>query len=201
MATYFSLRQCIYSRTLNKKDSKYCGPEDAAKIGGNVPGDDYTPDKPHFAKDVIITNINNLMNKCVNPIHDRFPDLLITSVYRSKTLNEYIKGAKGSQHTFGYAADILSINTFETHEIFNWVIDQGIDFDQMIWEFPESGKGLKGSWVHISYKEGNNQKRTTLATNSKELHDKYGSPSIRSDGSYKTYQHNIEFAHETYLNT
>ena len=83
MATYFSLKQCIYSRTLDKNDSKYCGPGDATRIGGNVPGDDYTPEKPHFEKDVIIKNINNLMNKCINPIKDRFPDTVITSVYNS----------------------------------------------------------------------------------------------------------------------
>ena len=43
----------------------------------------------------------------------------------------------------------------------DWVIDQGMDFDQMIWEFPELGKGVNGSWIHISYKSGNNRKKTT----------------------------------------
>ena len=85
MANYFSLRQCIYSSTLDKNSNKYAGDDDAKKIGGNVPGDDYTSDRPDLKKDTIIININNLMNKCVNPIKDRFPDTVITSVYRSKT--------------------------------------------------------------------------------------------------------------------
>jgi len=194
MANYFSLRQCIYSSTLDKNSSKYCGETDAKKIGGNVPGDDYTPDRPDLEKDTIITNINNLMYKCVNPIKDRFPDTVITSVYRSKTLNEYIGGSSESQHMYGYASDLVSINTFESHEIFNWVIDNGLDFDQMIWEFPEKGKGVNGSWVHISYKSGNNRKKTTLASNNSALHERYGG-TVSSSG----YQHFIKRAYPEYL--
>ena len=194
MANYFSLRQCIYSSTLDKNSSKYCGPEDAKKIGGNVPGDDYTKNRPDLEKDTIITNINNLMNKCVNPIKDRFPDTVITSVYRSKTLNEYIGGASESQHMYGYASDLVSINTFESHEIFNWVIDNGIDFDQMIWEFPEKGKGVNGSWVHISYKSGNNRKKTTLASKNSSLHARYGGTATSAG-----YQHDIIRAYPEYL--
>ena len=194
MANYFSLRQCIYSSTLDKNSSKYCGPEDAAEIGGNVPGDDYTEDRPDLKKDIIITNINNLMNKCVNPIKDRFPDTVITSVYRSQTLNKFIGGAEESQHMYGYASDLVSINTFEAHEIFNWVIDQNIDFDQMIWEFPERGKGVNGAWVHISYKSNNNRKKLTLASNNSNLHERYGG-TVSSSG----YQHFIKRAYPEYL--
>tara|TARA_R110002012_G_scaffold244310_1_gene418998 strand:- start:1308 stop:2144 length:837 start_codon:yes stop_codon:yes gene_type:complete len=195
MAKYFTLQQCIYSRTLDKNDSKYCGPEEAEKIGGNVPGDDYLGDNPEFKKESIITNINNLMYKCVNPIKDRYPDTVITSVYRSKTLNGYIGGAEDSQHTFGYASDLVSINNFESHELFNWVIDEGIDFDQMIWEFPELGKGVNGSWIHISYKSGNNRKKTSLASNNSTLHERYGGP-VSAAG----YQNDIKRAYPEYLN-
>ena len=54
-------------------------------------------------------------SKCINPIKDRFPDTVITSVYRSKTLNEYIGGSSESQHMYGYAADIVSINTLSRY--------------------------------------------------------------------------------------
>jgi len=194
MAKYFTLRQCIYSSTLDKNSSKYCGEADANKIGGNVPGDDYTEDRPDLEKDTIITNMNNLMYKCVNPIKDRFSDIVITSVYRSKTLNEYIGGSSESQHMYGYASDLVSINTFESHEIFNWVIDNGIDFDQMIWEFPERGKGVNGSWVHISYKSGNNRKKLSLASKNSALHERYGG-TVTSTG----YQHDIQRAMPEYL--
>ena len=194
MATFFSLKQCIYSSTLDKNSIFYCGDEEAELIGGNVPGDDYTPDRPDLEQEVIITNINNLMNKCVNPIKDRFPDTVITSVYRSKTLNEYIGGASESQHMYGYASDLVSINTFESHEIFNWVIDNGIDFDQMIWEFPEKGKGVNGSWVHISYKSGNNRKKLTLASKNSSLHARYGGTATSAG-----YQHDIIRAYPEYL--
>jgi hypothetical protein len=194
MAKYFTLQQCMYSATLDTNSSQYCGDEESKQIGGNVPGDDYIGDNPEMEKDKIITNINNLMFKCTNPIKDNFPDIVITSVYRSKTLNEFIGGSSESQHMYGYACDIVSINTFETYEIFNWVIDQGMEFDQMIWEFPEKGKGLRGSWLHISYKSGNNRKKTTLATKSSALHDRYGGI-VTSSG----YQHNIKRAYPEYL--
>jgi zinc D-Ala-D-Ala carboxypeptidase len=191
--TYFSLKQCIYSSTLDENSNYYCGDEEAEKIGGNVPGDDYTSDRPDFEKDVIITNINNLMNKCVNPIKNRFPDVVLSSVYRNKKLNEFIGGNPESQHLYGYAVDLVSINTFETHEIFNWVIDQGIDFDQMIWEFPEKGRGVDGSWIHISYKSNNNLKKTTLSSKSSELHEKYKGTLIGE------HQHDIKRAYPEYL--
>ncbi len=193
MATYFTLQQCIYSSTIDKNSSKYCGDADAKKIGGNVPGDDHTEDRPDLEKDTIITNMNNLMNKCINPIKDRYPDVVITSVYRSKTLNEYIGGSSESQHMYGYAADIVSINTFESYELFNYVIDQGMSFDQMIWEFPEKGKGVNGSWLHISYKSGNNRNKTSLASKNSTLHERYGGAKMG------LYQHDIIRAMPEYL--
>ena len=193
MATFFSLKQCIYSSTLDKNSIFYCGDEEAELIGGNVPGDDYTPDRPDLEQETIITNINNLMNKCVNPIKTQYPDVVITSVYRSKTLNKYIGGVDESQHMYGYASDLVSIKNFKSYEIFNWVIDQNIDFDQMIWEFPEKGNGINGSWVHISYKNNNNRKKTSLASKSSTLHKKYGGVQIGE------YQHDIKRAYPEYI--
>ena len=95
---------------------------------------------------------------------------------------------------YGYASDLVSINTFESHEIFNWVIDNGIDFDQMIWEFPEKGKGVNGSWVHISYKSGNNRKKLTLASKNSSLHARYGGTATSAG-----YQHDIIRAYPEYL--
>ena len=63
----------------------------------------------------------------------------------------------------------------------------------MIWEFPEKGKGLRGSWLHISYKSGNNRKKTTLASKNSKLHERYGGTRIGN------YQHNIQKAYPEYL--
>ena len=150
-------------------------------------------DRPDLEQGTIITNINNLMNKCVNPIKTQYPDVVITSVYRSKTLNKYIGGVDESQHMYGYASDLVSIKNFKSYEIFNWVIDQNIDFDQMIWEFPEKGNGINGSWVHISYKSNNNRKKTSLASKSSTLHKKYGGVQIGE------YQHDIKRAYPEYI--
>ena len=63
----------------------------------------------------------------------------------------------------------------------------------MIWEFPEKGNGINGSWVHISYKSNNNRKKTSLASKSSTLHKKYGGVQIGE------YQHDIKRAYPEYI--
>jgi hypothetical protein len=189
MAKHFSLRQCIYSKLATDKNID------------NTPGVD-VDSNPILTHEYVKGNINNLMKHCVNPIVDQFSDVVISSVYRSKRLNEAIKppGAKDSQHIYGMAADLISIKNYESYQIFNWAVLNLAEWDQMIWEFPEKGSGLRGSWIHISYKEGNNRKKTTIATKIKGLHDKYGNPPKRNNGSYRTYQHEIPKANPNWLN-
>ena len=101
MAKYFSLRQCLYSKT-------------AIDNGlSNVPGDDVI-EKPDLTKDKVIGNINALMKNCINPIKDKFPDIIITSVYRSVAVNKVTGGVENSQHIAGMAADITDLGKTTT---------------------------------------------------------------------------------------
>lgn len=83
------------------------------------------------------------------PIH-------ITSGFRSAELNEVIGGAKGSQHTKGEAADIISS---DSARVFHFIAEH-CNYDQLIWEF---GDDQQPDWVHVSYKAGANRKERLRA--------------------------------------
>ena len=138
--------------------------------------------------------MDELFRNCINPIFDYFggkDNLTITSVYRSAELNKLIGGSGTSQHCYGQACDIASINGIcSSSEIYNWCIDN-IVFDQLIWEFPE--RGGSRTWVHVSYVAGRNRKRTTLASKSDLLHSRYGGTKRGN------YQQDIDKAYEEYL--
>ena len=97
--------------------------------------------------------INNLKNLCINvlqPLRDKYGSYIsINSGYRSKELNTAIGGSKTSDHCYGYAADIDTID--DNIEIFN-IIKDNFKFDQLIAEMNDDGKP---SWIHVSFKDTN----------------------------------------------
>ena len=81
----------------------------------------------------------------------------LSSGYRSKELNDSIKGSSStSQHCKGEAFDIdADIHGKVTNaDIFNY-IRLNLDFDQLIWEY---GTDKQPDWVHVSYKKSGNRK-------------------------------------------
>ena len=183
MAKYYKLRDLLYSSTNSTRMAQ-------GHPNINLPGNDGAS-MPSQGE--IVSNLNILFEKCINPIFDAFggkENLTITSVYRSVELNKLIGGIGTSQHCFGQACDVASISGVPSSEIFNWCVDN-ITFDQLIWEFPE--RGGSRTWVHVSYVSGRNRKRTTLASKSDSLHSKYGG---NRRGSY---QQDINRAFEEYL--
>lgn len=90
-------------------------------------------------------NLQYLLNNVINPISNSFPyPIRISSGYRSPQLNAAVRGAQNSQHMLGQAADITTGNRQTNQQLFNWIINSGINFDQIIDE-----KGFQ--WVHISF--------------------------------------------------
>ena len=89
------------------------------------------------------------------PVRDFFNKPIgVTSMYRTKELNEKIGGASSSQHTKGEAIDIdadVFDNGITNKEIFDF-INTNLDYDQLIWEF---GDKDEPAWVHVSYKADN----------------------------------------------
>lgn len=109
-----------------------------------------------------IENIQALVDNILQPVRDYFGCAInIASGYRSADLNNQVGGANRSQHMAknGAAADIDNDGTdILNMEIF-YFIKNGLDFDQLIWEF---GDDNNPEWVHVSYvsKEKNRNKVT-----------------------------------------
>lgn len=90
-------------------------------------------------------NLQYLLNNVINPISNNYPSpIRISSGYRSPQLNAAVGGAQNSQHMRGQAADITAGSREANQQLFNWIINSGINFDQIIDE-----KGFQ--WVHISF--------------------------------------------------
>ena len=72
--------------------------------------------------------------------------IIVTSGYRSKSLNTRIGGSATSQHCKGEAADII-VPGMEVADVVGLIRAMRLPFDQVIDEF--------GRWVHISHTSGN----------------------------------------------
>jgi hypothetical protein len=107
-----------------------------------------------------IENFKLLAEKVFQPIREHFGvPIHISSGYRSKALNESIKGSSTSQHCSGEAIDIDMDGTAITNAaIFNYIKDN-LEFDQLIWEF---GTDTNPDWVHVSYESTGKQRKQIL---------------------------------------
>ncbi|RRD91462.1 D-Ala-D-Ala carboxypeptidase family metallohydrolase [Conchiformibius steedae] len=80
--------------------------------------------------------------------------VMVSSGFRSLTLNRAIGGSTTSAHVHGLAADfdIQGLTSAQTAKIVKEMKDKGlIDYDQLILEYPTRGDG---AWVHIGFKAG-----------------------------------------------
>jgi len=100
-----------------------------------------------------LENIKVLCERILEPIRAKYGPIVISSGYRSKTLNHYIGGALKSQHLEGKAVDIDmdGMGSVTNKEIFEY-IKYNLEFDQLINEFDYA-------WVHVSYNAGKNRKQ------------------------------------------
>ena len=106
----------------------------------------------------IINNLKLLTENILQKLRDKLGAIRVTSAYRSPALNRAIGGARKSFHMTGNASDIVIIRDgkMDNRLIFDAVIELGLDFDQMIWEFG-------GKWIHISYNKDFNRKQVLEA--------------------------------------
>jgi hypothetical protein len=91
-------------------------------------------------------------------MRDEIGSIRVTSGYRSPKLNRSIGGSKKSQHCKGEALDIQfwKDGQMVNRDIYNWILNSNLEFDQMINEFDFS-------WIHISLRKEGNRKQVLEA--------------------------------------
>lgn len=81
--------------------------------------------------------------------------ITISSGYRGDALNRMVGGVSTSSHSKGLAADI-SVSGMTTEELFQFIINSGLKYDQVIQEF--------GRWVHVGLSSGEPRGQKLRAT-------------------------------------
>lgn len=92
-----------------------------------------------------IEELKKTAEELYEPIKKKFPDVVLTSMFRSEKLNKEIKGSKTSQHRLGQAIDVDRPTNEKNKEMFLWIKDN-LSFGQLIWEF---GNENGPDWVHV----------------------------------------------------
>ena len=110
------------------------------------------PNKEH------LKNMQVLVRDLIQPMRDDLGPIRVTSGYRSKELNRAIGGSTRSQHSKAEALDLQfwKKGKMNNKVIYDWILDSGLEFDQMINEFDFS-------WIHISLKKNSNRKQVLEA--------------------------------------
>ena len=122
MAKYFTIGEMCKSDTA------------LAKGISNTPPDHATIDR-----------LNLLMEECLDKVRELWGKPIgVNSGYRSPELNRAVGGATNSRHMRGEAADITTGSREWNRQLFDLIVENGIEFDQLIDE-------SNYRWLHISY--------------------------------------------------
>ena len=115
-----------------------------------------------------IENMQRLITDLIQPMRDAIGPIRVTSGYRSKALNSAIGGSNRSQHSKGQALDLQfwSEGKMNNKVIYDWILNSGLDFDQIINEFDFA-------WIHISLKDKDNRKQNLEAYKNEKGKTKY----------------------------
>lgn len=92
----------------------------------------------------VVANLKALCVHVLEPVRAHFNSpVIVSSGYRCPQLNVAIGGSKTSQHCNGEAADFRILGQ-PNIVVFKWIW-HNLDYDQLIYEFGESG------WIHASF--------------------------------------------------
>ena len=115
-----------------------------------------------------LQNMQYLVENLLQPLRDSIGPIRISSGYRNPSLNRAIGGSVSSQHCKGEALDIQfwQMGKMMNELIYEWILDSGLEFDQMINEFDFA-------WIHISLKAKDNRKQVLEAYKDEDGDTKY----------------------------
>ena len=130
------------------------------KLSKHTPAGSHTVKAQHgLTASQIVGNMQLLAVNCLEKIKERYPDMQVTSCFRSST------GGK-SQHERGMAADMqfarANKNKAEYYEIAKW-IKANVPHDQLLLEYKTTGSKLP--WIHISFNSKGNRKQVLTLKN------------------------------------
>lgn len=138
----------------------------------------------------IVQNLKDLMENCVDRIIEAYPNFILISAYRSIELNKMIGGSHDNNHHIKGCAIDFKIPEEHTSYVFNWCVENLSEWHELMWAYPERGNR---SWIHLSYKKGENIKSTTLASERENIHDEYNG---ERRGINREYQEGIKNANQ-----
>ncbi len=107
-----------------------------------------------------LDNMLYLIIFCLQPLRELLKKpIIITNCFRSSALWTKLyqlgyKPSKTSQHLKGQAADI-KVNGMTQQQLFEFVKNSGIEYDQLIWE-------QDNNCVHVSYAKDKNRRETLI---------------------------------------
>ena len=115
-----------------------------------------------------LENLQRIVTNLLQPMRDSLGPIRISSGYRSKELNRAIGGSRRSQHCKAEALDLQFWKDGKmcNKEIYDWIIDNAVEFDQMINEFDFA-------WIHLSLKKSKNRREILEAYKDDEGYTKY----------------------------
>lgn len=122
LSRFFTLHELIHSQQA-----------DRAGIA-NIPGPSELANLKELA--LLLDQVRRLLGRPV----------FISSGFRNPAVNKLVKGSKTSSHMTGSAADFTCPGYGKTMDVFDRIIASGIEYDQLIAEYPKSPTG---GWVHI----------------------------------------------------
>jgi len=111
--------------------------------------------------DYQLQNMELIAEKVFEPLRKAVAGpIKINSFFRSEDLNKAIGGSSRSQHCQGRAIDLDdNYGYMSNNDMYNY-IKNNLDFDQLIFEFPDN-KG-NASWIHVSYVDADSNRKRCL---------------------------------------
>jgi hypothetical protein len=118
-------------------------------------GIDNTPNEYQLQNmEIVAKNVFEPLRKVVGGA------IKINSFFRCEDLNKAIGGSSKSQHCQGRAMDLDDNYGYMSNNDMYKYIKQNLDFDQLIFEFPDEDGNA--SWIHVSYVDADSNRKRCL---------------------------------------